>query len=1436
MNSVAIGLILTGFIALILSLSIFWGIKRGLKKTLFRLAWIIVSSIILFFTVQPLSNWLNSFDLSGLNLDIFGKVTKLSDIGVNIVNSIEGGADVLQSSEELAFFVECLPTLILNILLFVIMFWVLKALLWLIWAPISTRIFDKQKLVLKKREKEQKKLKAKNPAAVMQQDQEPFVINIKQNKHRGWGAIAGFVLGLIVCAVTFSPIIGLNSIYQTVYASIMAEDESGNKVPYLTQVIDEDTRGYIESYETSIGGKILKYTGVEFFSNLMFGGLTTVNVGEEKVSLVGEVSTAAKVFKGINNLTTFDTDNINQDNLDKFIVDLKEISTDIKGSTIVYFVANHVMPYIIDDFLEQNDIVLIDGGVLDQAVIDAYKEFSKDFDFGKLQDQLTSLLDVASILNYYDLLAPIFNNEVTNLQQAVDLIGTKATNDGLADIVVDGLFNIDILKNEYPALISAGVNSIFNGLDLQYAQQDIESNQLKEDLSIIFTNIFRFCRYYSKSVNLDFGEDTVNTMSSIGIVLNTLKQGIINNQNFAQLISYFEKTLNSALKDVVDLTSIVEGVNNVEDWENELLALATPYKTIVKLVNAAPSVESIMAGEFDSHIKNVGNGLDSALTGESLLINNQNIRVALEAFLNKIDTSSFDEILDIQIDSALTLKQQLLNNIYSLSTQQSKIKSWKNEFEYNLDLVKAVFNLNKDSFDIEKLSNSQNNQLEETGLAIDNAIKRTNLIVSGKVFSKVANYFLDKVVFPEEVDQILNIKGSSNKTVLEIVLANISSGDDIINYQQEFLKIKNVLKVDFENASFVELGSMLDNLLGSNIFTKNEVVNSVVKYYIDQETTTLDSGLKTAIDLMKNNLNSVVSYVKEFEHIEDLLAVLDAEYQTSAEQYAAFGRQFNIMSGYDGFAGLQSNIFTKEVINTFICYYFDEFITNNLQDIPQDIKDIVEDVKGNLAKAKDYNIDINYERELNNFLELADCVDGSVLDLNGDGAQDLRDIGSVLDDMKSEIITPSVIKNLIAFYIEEETDSLDADLKTIVKDVVDTIKSDKTTISSYEREFDLLLQLTDHIKSSSIDFGSVGKSFDKLQNQSSVVSRQVLESLINYFFTDFIETNLIGPEQEDFKNAVEDIAKNIPEIESFEKEFANLDLLFENVENSDIVELGAILDQIVNSNSKLIKKDPNINGIVAYFFDAYVNKNLDAEGDKDLIKVINDVKQNIALIESYTREFSYLNMLFEKVNVVNIAEIGGVLDNIAASNSKLIKKDPNMYDIVTYFFDKFIEQKLDVVEEAELIEIIDGIKTNVNQIESFATEFNYLEDLLNGANNTNTIAIGAVLDNIATANSKLIKKDPNMYDIVTYFFDKFINEKLSAASDAELIEIIDGIKANVNQIESFATEFNHLETLLNGANNTNTIAIGAVLDNIAAANSKLIKKDPNMYDIVAYFC
>ena len=240
MSASLIGIIITAVIGVILLSSIFFGAKRGLKKTLFRFAWLIFTFLAVYLTTPLLSSWLNGFDISSLNLDICGPVNKLSDIGTNFVNELAKTNQAFADSQTLKVFAENFPIMILNVFIFVIAFWLLKALLYPIWALLASRIFDKQEREQKKFKKQQAKLRKQNNGVLPPQDENmPILLQVKKKKVRWGGAVVGLFIGLLLCAVTFSPFVGLNSLYQNAYATLLTEKD-GQKVSLIEDTIDDE--------------------------------------------------------------------------------------------------------------------------------------------------------------------------------------------------------------------------------------------------------------------------------------------------------------------------------------------------------------------------------------------------------------------------------------------------------------------------------------------------------------------------------------------------------------------------------------------------------------------------------------------------------------------------------------------------------------------------------------------------------------------------------------------------------------------------------------------------------------------------------------------------------------------------------------------------------------------------------------------------------------------------------------------------------------------------------------------------------------------------------------------------------------------------------------------------------------------------------------------
>lgn len=1158
MSASLIGLIFTGVIALILLSSIFFGIKRGLKKTLFRFFWLLLTGVGAYFVTPIVSNWLNSFDISSLGLDIYGKVNKLSDIGLNIVNNLTAGEAAFEGSAVLQSLAENLPTIILNIVVFVVLFWVLKIVLWPIWAIIASRLFDTQEREQKKFKKQQAKLRAKNDGVQPPQEENmPILLQVKPKKIRWGGAVIGIIIGLLLSAVAFTPFVGFNAIYQNVYANLKTEKD-GEKVSLIeTSIEDKEVLEYLSSYENSIGNQILTYTGMSFLSDAMFGGLATVNAGEEKIYLADEVDTVIKVYNRYETIKSFNPETVTQESLDEVLTAVKEIFIDARGSRILYILGDDILPYYIDEYLNDENFKLVDGEDIDDIIVSAYNSYvlQNKFKLIEVQAQAESIVDVITVLNNSDLIVPFIKGEVNSAEAFVDLISKNVGSPELfAKRVVDNLNNVTILKNKYPELVDSGIEALFNMLEIDYREQhsaSVDLNALNTNIKTVLSNSIAAIKEYANSKDYVF---EVHTMEDyLGRVIDTLKDSLLYEENYNTLIDYLINKANEATKDIADFSTIINKAKEVESWETELYSLLNLYNRVMILVNDNITFEKIMSDDYNK-FEEIGDGLRSAMAGgnPSKLVSNETIREAIEIILTQIDTSSFDEVLNVVVEDGKTLKDTILDNIYNETTKQTTIENWALDFEYTFKVFKNVYKIVEGNFDLNQLSLSQNNQLKNLGKSIDNALDNTNLILTNEVIRNIADYYLKKVEFGLEIDEILNIRYGGTEenpiTVYDQILNNIYNFADsttaIDTWEFEFEKIKKVINANFDTSNLPALGAILNKISDSRVLSKS-VITEVVKKYIADEALALGDGFEAAITAMKNNVSSIENYEEEFRYITEVIEVLNADYSgNNRAKFEAIGAKFNTVTNVQLTETKQSKLFTKAVVNEFIKHYFDKFVNDNLGSVDEDLVDIINTITAgnNLTRINDYKAELLY------IIDLVDCVDGSIPDKNQDTESTLADIGYILDTIHSEIITTPVIRDIISYYYDEETSSIDADIKVNLSSVKTNIKNTEIVVRSYQKEFAYIEDLITVINANPLVYGDIGKVFNNICNAtgaengyvSAFISRTTLETLLTHYLTEFASEELEENDTE-LKAKIDDIIENIASVRDFEVLFTELD-------------------------------------------------------------------------------------------------------------------------------------------------------------------------------------------------------------------------------------------------------------------------------------------------------
>ena len=168
--------VIYGLFAMFLILGVLLGLRRGLVKAAIRIATIIISCVLVVFLVQPITTAILTADLSSAGLVVGDvPVTTINDTIVNYIGSMGGVAQLLATSPTLVAVINSIPAMLVNMLLFVVLFFIIKGILYFVDIIIN-------KIVIKK--------------------------DSDKPKRRIWGAVVGGVQGIICFLFVFIPIAG----------------------------------------------------------------------------------------------------------------------------------------------------------------------------------------------------------------------------------------------------------------------------------------------------------------------------------------------------------------------------------------------------------------------------------------------------------------------------------------------------------------------------------------------------------------------------------------------------------------------------------------------------------------------------------------------------------------------------------------------------------------------------------------------------------------------------------------------------------------------------------------------------------------------------------------------------------------------------------------------------------------------------------------------------------------------------------------------------------------------------------------------------------------------------------------------------------------------------------------------------------------------------
>ena len=1079
MNPQIINLIITAIIFAFLIFGFLWGFARGLKKSAFRGVWLIITLLIALFITQPIAKAIIGINISSLNIQIDSKTATTISEAIQLYVTQAIGEDIISGIPALANLINTLPIMVASPIIFTVIFWILKIVLWPIWAIIAHIIF-KQKTKKVVAEKTYVNINNK-PVYVAGNNEEK-----KPNKHRWYGSLVGIVCGLIVCCATFVPVMGFLNICEeidnmqitykieepetdanlssnTFVLTTTTDDASTENTTPSTQTMSmleyltKDAYPYISAVKGSAGIFTLKITGVKAISSAQFNYLSSSKVNGTQISLGEDVNTILGVGQDVINISNTDFNHLTKETLDGVLTASQRIINTFKDVRLISSIGTDSLNYFCDNVLNNPDFFVKLADITDEqlkAIAKSALEIGKDYTYSQLLDDAINLVEIVKISNNNNLVIPLINNEIKNddlnsVKQYLSNIGNDFSKD-----ISKSIFNINILNKMAYTLIDAGLEKATNLIGATYEKPvKCEDTSVYENyLSNIITNTLNIIsslscdsKYYA----------TASTFTNLGTLVNEIKSykqidgdltkyHIITSTTFNNIIKKLEDNVKEETKKLNDeellsiLNPIIDNMSHINDFETEFELYGKAYELLLPYVE---DIDNKITKEELSKmsLENLGASINNL--NETKLIDNNFYKLYNYFIKNYIAKTKINET--------------------SLSSLASKllIEETNNKVDYKLQLKNAneLFSqviLLTDNLTAENITDSSTLKLLGTNLQL---IKERNVTIPS---TQAILFKIDDIVA-----EFLKIGSSltDNTDVKEVMLnlqTEIENTEDksTINYKTEFTHIANVKDMlDSETIELKNIVNTLDVIVNGNdqisasTLLPKALFNVLLNYlpasngYNNNIKNVLDNANTNATKI-KNGEITVTNYASELNALIKLVRIIDNVNNIDIED-TNIDATIQTLSNDIEFITNNTSLFTNLKAET-INLVFDEII-NNLDstedaDLIEVLKQSKEDVKTNaFASLKQIYDDINSIKD--NF---------SNLDYNESELENESTINQLNNSLKE-------IANSVSFSYKTSNSIITAILKNI-NATIQSINSNEypliaTQLETYKTSFDTFI-------------------------------------------------------------------------------------------------------------------------------------------------------------------------------------------------------------------------------------------------------------------------------------------------------------------------------------------------------------------------------------------
>ena len=511
------------------------GIWKGFGKSVIRLFTVLAMAVVCFFCTPPIAKALATTNISGLGINIAGvQVVTISDAVIAVLQKIGVINELMIASPTFTSFIEAIPVLVLNVVVFSLFFLLLLAFSHLFSWLIA-------KFTLKKHKKGEHK------------------------RYRLLGGLVGAVQAVLVFAILAVPVFGLadtaeaalkasektttSSSSETVSCVVgsSAEEysittaESTNDAEKQINEIKNTISPILDQYNNTFFVKAFKAVGLVSIDTKVFGKLTEATVNHENVKLKDEIVVFAKASTKIDTIS-----NISENSSEEDFEAVKDVVNILFKSKLVSRIGQEIVNYVAENWLDESNptafgIEKPNLGSLANDLLDAALAELETATTKTLKNDIIQGVSVAQIAAQNDILKSLKSGGDS------EKLLNSLSREGVVSDIVGTMTNSKTLKAVIPQAIQTAMNSIYETLDIASENQVKITNTTltneewqteKTTLENIFVN---FINAYNSTKEENWEKD--------GEGHNVKGDTVFDNFNFTALGKVFDSMRHSILLD-----------------------------------------------------------------------------------------------------------------------------------------------------------------------------------------------------------------------------------------------------------------------------------------------------------------------------------------------------------------------------------------------------------------------------------------------------------------------------------------------------------------------------------------------------------------------------------------------------------------------------------------------------------------------------------------------------------------------------------------------------------------------------------------------------------------------------------------------------------------------------------------------------------------------